>query len=93
MIIIGFWTIMDGQVLRWYRDETAAENGDEIMSASRNGVRVHGYLHEVTDEQLAVARSARDRLKRGEDVQDVATHTIGFFGRDLEPIERKAAEQ
>ena len=89
MIIISFPTIMDGQVLRWYRDRTAVENGDESMSVSRNGVQIAAYLHQIPDEQLEAARNAYERLKRGQEVPDVATHTIGFFGRNLAPIERE----
>jgi hypothetical protein len=87
VIIISFATIMDGQVLRWYRDQTAVENGDEIMSASRSGVKIYGYVHEVHRE-LPHAERAYLRLRDGQDVDDVATHTVGLFRRDLKPIER-----
>jgi hypothetical protein len=85
-------TIQDGQVVRWYRTLVAAENGVETMSASRNGVMVNGFLHEVGPTLLAVAEDIRRGLSAGWDVSHAATHRrTHLFGGDLEPIVREEA--
>jgi hypothetical protein len=79
-------TIMDGQVIRWYVGKNAAENGDEMLSASRNGIRVFVYLDDVPDEVMRQAKAAYDTLRRGGDVRHLATHRMGLFSRVLEPL-------
>lgn len=86
MIVIITPTIMDGLVLRWYVSKSAAENGDETMTASRNGVRVNGYLDDVPPEVLEQAKRAYETLRTGGDVKNMATHRMGLFSRVLEPI-------
>ncbi len=91
-------TIMDGLVVRWYRDLDAAQAGGAIASmasASRNGVLVHGYLHEVPERVLAEARRAHRLLSERRDADDevraMATHRPVFGRDDLEPIQREEA--
>lgn len=92
-------TIMDGAVVRWYASVNAAECGDPIASASRAGVLVTGYLHEVPAAVMAQANEAfeilRDRDgRRGapELVYPMATHRKrGLFG-PLERIESDGGE-
>lgn len=83
-------TIMDGTVVRWYRSVSDAENRNEMLSASRNGVLVRGYLHEVPAEALARANEAfeilRDKGPR-ELVQGMATHRRMALGGGLERVE------
>jgi hypothetical protein len=86
MIVIITPTIMDGAVLRWYVSKSAAENGDESLSASRNGVRVFGYLDDVPAEVLEQAKRAYETLRAGGDVKNLATHRMSMFSRVLEPI-------
>ena len=90
MVIIVTPTIMDGQVVRWYAGKNAAENDDEMLSASSNGVRVFVYLDDVSDEVMAQAKAAYETLRTGGDVQHLATHRVGMFTRALEPIEAVA---
>ena len=70
-------TVMDGQVVRWYRSETAAENACEVLSASRNGVMARGYLTEIPDEWIAAAKDVYETLRsnRDADARHLATHT------------------
>lgn len=89
MIVTTTPTIMDGQVLRWYTNEIAEEAHRPLLSASRNGVQVHAeHLHQV-EHLLDDARRAHERLARGEDVTDMATHHTRMF-RPIEPIQRPA---
>jgi hypothetical protein len=85
-------TIQDGQVVRWYRTLVAAENDLETMSASRNGVLVNGFLHEVGPTLLVIAEDIRRGLAAGWDASHAATHRrTRLFGGDLEPIVRQEA--
>jgi len=84
MIVIVIPTIMDGQVLRWYLGRDAVENGDEMLSASRNGVQV--FVDDVPDEVMAQAKAAYDTLRRGGDASGLATHRMSLFSRALTPI-------
>lgn len=94
-ICLAFPTVMDGLVLRWYRDETAAQIGDEILSASRNGVLVKGHLHTVPAEALAKANEAFEILRDNGPRQlaaQMATHRRkSVMSREIVPIERDAA--
>jgi len=85
MIVIVTPTILDGQVVRWYASEEAAQYGQEILSASRRGVQVEGFLHDVPDDVLTQARDAHRVLAAGGDVGHLATHRKERFG-DLVPI-------
>jgi hypothetical protein len=94
VIVIVTPTIMDSVVVRWYASETAAKLGHELVSASRYRVLFHGDLGddpERAKELLDLAYRTRDRIRRGEDVGDLATHHRGLSGR-LEPVETSSAE-
>lgn len=90
MIVTVTPTVMSGQVVRWFATESQAEHGAEILSASRDGVWVHTYLHLIAAEQLDAANAAYGRILRGEDVGHLATHERGRFGV-VSPIERAKA--
>jgi hypothetical protein len=97
-IVIATPTLMDGTVVRWYRSEAAHERGAEQVSASRNGVIVNGFLHEVPQEVMGQAGEAyqilQGRTARPGSVEPrieaMVTHRSGW-GRNLEPIVRDGA--
>lgn len=95
-VCVAFPTIMDGLVLRWYASVDAYVAGGELASASRNGVLVPIYLHEVPREVLAKAEEAYEILRDGgprELAAAMATHRLkAFTGRELVPIECEAAD-
>lgn len=91
MIVTVTSTIMGGQVVRWYADESAAEYGTASMSASRDGVRVYCFLHQVPDGRLDEAQRLYAILCDGREVPEgVATHRR-LGGRRIEPIVRESA--
>lgn len=96
MIVTVTPTIMDGTVVCWYRpvDVTGLGEvvprsvaGDELASASRNGVLVRGYLHDV-EQVLPAARAAYELLRanRDADLSHLATHRGGVFYGDFVPV-------
>ena len=94
LVVVITPTFMDGPVVRWYRSEAAARHGGEIMSASRNGVLVSGYLHEVPADAIADAQQAYRSLARRiygadtpGDVAVLATHRGSVLAGTLTPIE------
>ncbi|MGP3917683.1 hypothetical protein [Nonomuraea sp. 10N515B] len=76
MIVTVNTTIMDGTVVRWFRSLDAAQTQRQVMSASRHGVRVEVYLHEIPGEALRAANGAYETLRRDRnaDVRHLATH-------------------
>ena len=90
MIVIVTPTILNGPVVRWYASEETAQYGNELVSASRNGVRIEGYLHDVPDTVLARAQEAYRVLAARGDVDHLATHRKQRYG-DLYPIDAAAA--
>jgi hypothetical protein len=94
-------TIMGGTVARWYRDERSAENGRPVLSASRDGVMVHGEVYVASDrghwhlpgEWIDSAREAHAALTadRRAYLGHLATHTHPFFG-PLVPVANPAGE-
>lgn len=86
MIVTTTPTIQDGQVLRWHLSEDSANYGDEIASASRNAILVDGNLLKI-EPIIGDLKRAYERLARGEDVTDMATHRARMFG-GVEPIVR-----
>lgn len=86
-------TIMDGQVVRWYRTVGAAANHRPVLSASRNGVSVHGeYLTGIPQSWIDTAKQAYADLAADSDadVKRLATHrNRGFSNGPLEPVEKK----
>jgi len=90
-------TIMDGLVVKWWRSVEHAEYGSPpLVSASRNGVMVDGYLHEVPDPVMHKAISAYMMLKRDEvaAVKAMATHRFSgpFKTGAVMPIEPEAPD-
>ncbi len=88
-VVIAFPTIMDGLVLRWYRSEKDATEGDEFMSVSRNGCSIYCSASEVPPAAAADAANALElfRLGREDDVKAMATHRpTKFMGREIEPV-------
>lgn len=70
-------TVMDGTVVRWYRDVAAAEQYRPVLSASRNGVTVHAeYLTSIPDAWVDDARRTHTTLSRNRvaDLRHLATH-------------------
>jgi hypothetical protein len=92
-VVVLYYTIMDGPVLRWYRSEAAAERGHEYMSASRNGVYVDAFLDTIPDAEIVKAREAAAELATTQrpDVSRFATHEKPFLARGkVERIVREA---
>lgn len=88
MIVIVTPTVMDGTVVRWYRADGGP--GEAVLSASRNGVKVRAYLHEV-EEALPAARAVYETLRadRNADVSHLATHRwAGPFDDQLVEVTR-----
>lgn len=76
-VVTVITTIMDGTVVRWYRNLEAADLSRPMISASRNGVAVHRtYLTDVPDELITAAREAYEKLRRerSADMTALATH-------------------
>lgn len=94
MIVTIAPTIGDGTVVRWYHDSAPLDALPHIatVSASRNGVLVSGYLHEVPEDVMAAARDTYETLRRNRDadVRHLATHRKRRMFGPYEPI---AAEQ
>ena len=69
-------TVMSGSVVRWYTSKATGDRGDTWLSASRDGVLVNGYLHEIPPDVLAIATATYRALARNRDadVTGLATH-------------------
>lgn len=85
-------TIMSGTVVRWYASMGAAERYDEYLSASRERVIVSRAdlrsAEDVTDltADLAVAFEVVEKLRAGQDVSALATHTRAFASGVLQEV-------
>ncbi|MBM0235940.1 hypothetical protein JNW88_00360 [Micromonospora sp. ATA32] len=90
MIVTVTPTIGDGTVVRWYHDSAPLDALSHIatVSASRNGVLISGYLHEVPDDVMAAAKEVWQQLQRDHnaDVQHLATHRKRRMFGPYEPI-------
>lgn len=86
-VVIVTPTIMDGQVVRWYRTVQQAQHGEPSLSVSRNGVLLNSYLHELPPELLAIAEDLRRSMLAGRDVSHAATHQRRYGSFAVEPIE------
>ncbi|MFB4312934.1 hypothetical protein [Actinomadura sp. 21ATH] len=89
-------TIMDGTVVRWFRNLGEAELQQPVLAASRHGVSVHApYLTDIADTWVADARRAHEELRRDRraNMTGWATHqqreVTGFRSGPLEPIKKK----
>ena len=87
-VVVVDHTVMDGQVVRWYRTEQQAANGREVMSASRNGVLVNGFMHEIPAALRGIADDLYRALAKGFDARHAATHERQLRGGTLRKIER-----
>lgn len=90
MVVTVTPTINSGWVVRWFGSEQAAEHREPMLSASRAGVCVSCYLHQVPADVLATATQAYETLRDGreEGILALATHRKrGLFG-PLVPVER-----
>lgn len=89
MIVIVTPTIMDGRVIRWYDNEAAVEQHDQVASASRNAVEF--YRDDIPAHVRDAAQGAHRELakNRDADVRHYATHTKTLFG-PLVPVDREA---
>jgi hypothetical protein len=67
-------TVMDGTVVRWYADLAAHERGEEVASASRNGVRLAEDVHPRIRDAAEAAHRELAR-NRDADVRHYTTHT------------------
>ena len=81
-------TVMSGTVVRWHRSLSAAENVSPVLSASRDGVMIHGdqFLARIPQEWVDAANQAHRDLAAGRDVRDLATHSHRGFMGPLEPV-------
>ena len=94
-VVVATQTIMDGLVLRWYRNLPSAEFGHSyaVVSASRNGVLVTGsvYLHEIPAGWISGAERARELMRDGQvdGAREFATHEHArAFGGELREVSR-----
>jgi len=90
-VVIVTSTVMSGTVVRWYDNLTAAEYAADHpwVSASRAGVLVSGFIHEVPAQILDAANKAFGALRTPggsrKAVEALATHR-SLFGGSLVPI-------
>ncbi len=92
LIVIAYATVMDGLVLRWYRDVADVDRHREFMSVSRNGCEIYCPASEVPQEAAVLAANALEHLRWGrvEEARQLATHQFTrFMGRDVELVERE----
>jgi hypothetical protein len=85
-------TIIDGPVIRWYRDLGHAEGRAAAISVSRDGVSVDAFIRTTADRDallVAIERAVdvQGQILNGEDVSHHATHERARLGR-LEEIHR-----
>src|SRR5258707_11553269 len=85
MVVVVTPTIMDGTVVRWYRNLATAEGNRELISAGRNGVMTGPgvYLTDIPDDLIDQAKTLHDQLRRERrpDLSHLATHSHrGFLG-------------
>lgn len=84
-VITATPTIQSGLVIRWFRGMGGYENRGAVLSASRDGVMIHGdvFLHDLPGEWVEAAKGATAaiRAEAQEDAKALATHRQdGFLG-------------
>jgi len=88
-VVVKTQTVMDGAVVRWYRNYENANNSRAcLISASRNGVMAAGY---ITPDLFEAAWRIHLRLQatRGRaNVADVVTHERAFLPDELVAVPR-----
>jgi hypothetical protein len=94
-VVVATPTIMDGLVLRWYRNADVAKYGSDsaLLSAGRSGVMVNGgsYLHDIPGAWLSDANRAVEMLQHGQRdrAMGFATHERGrAFNGEIVEIKR-----
>lgn len=96
-VVIAAATVIDGTVLRWYRNIVLADHGGPLISASRRGVSIHTtYLHEVPAGWLEDAQRAYELLRDRHEERaraEMATHRRTSLMGTVVPIERPAPTQ
>lgn len=95
MIVTVAKAAVDGTIVRWHTCLDAARIYQPAMTASRHGVRVEAYLHEIPAEQLRAAQRAYDALRadRNADMSHLATHVNrGPSNGPLVPVEEASGE-
>lgn len=88
-------TVQSGTVIRWHRDLLAAENNTPVLSASRDGVRVHdAYLNTIPATWVANATEVYEHLAavRDADLSHLATHRRSGLSGPLEPVTRESTD-
>lgn len=75
-VVVVDMHVEDGTSVCWYIHEAAAENGYELMSATRQGVMVRTFLHNIPAGLMATATAAHEALKADPyaNVRHLATH-------------------
>jgi hypothetical protein len=86
-VVVVRQTVQDGPVLSWFPTFDAAMCRDEVISASRRGVMIHGdvYLHTIRQTWMDAAEEAHATLALAQDATHLATHSRSRHG-DLLPI-------
>jgi hypothetical protein len=94
-VVVATPTMMDGLVLRWYRDVgTAERSARELVSASGNGVLLNGdaYLHDIPAAWIADAQRAHEMIEHGQRDrarEQFATHKHArVFSGELSEVRR-----
>jgi len=88
-VVVATATIMDGQVVRWYRSQAHATAHECSVSASGPRVSVHDDAYQtLPQEWVALAMDVHRQLARdpGANVQHVATHRRVGSTDTLEPV-------
>lgn len=82
-------TIMDGTVVRWYTGALAAEQSRPLLSASRQGVMIHGdvLIADLPASWIEAAQDAHGRIAAGYAVSHLATHRKPLGSRELIPVD------
>lgn len=78
MIVTVSPTATDGTAVRWFESYAKWTGRNAILSASRHGVYVHGWLDRIPDELIDKANDAHQILKahRHANVDHFATHEV-----------------
>ncbi|MGW6502968.1 hypothetical protein [Nonomuraea angiospora] len=94
-MIVTVNTFSNETMVRWFRSLEAAQTQRHVMSATRHGVRVEVYLHEIPAEALRAAQNAYEVLRRDRnaDVNYLATHVNrGPANGPLVPVEEASSD-
>jgi hypothetical protein len=92
-VVVAAHMLIAGLVVRWYRSENAADINRVVISASRDGVMIHGdvFLHDLPVAWLTAAGKAHEAIAAGrdDDARAFATHERkGFMNGPLVAVQR-----